>query len=262
MQKSTSIIVVFLCLILFATSISPFYYCAQIDDVINVDNSTYGYFSVDYSYNIGTKMKIGVTFNNKTEYHDYTSGEIFVASFEQGNGDYIISLYENIRGTLYRNITSKQVTVELDNVFSPYLVSTSEITFVTDDVVCLTANDICKDLTNTGDKVRAIYKFIRKNISYDYKLAYNISSGKIAVHHPEAANTLNSGKGICYDFAVLFAVMCRSQGIPCFIEKGYLGSVYHAWNRAYINGQWYGIDSTVPINNYFLNKQTLYGVLY
>lgn len=254
MQKSTSIIVVFLCLILFVTSVSPFYCCAQVDDVINIDNSTYGYFSVDYSYNIGAKMKIGVTFNNKTEYYDYTSGETFIAGFEQGNGNYTISLYENIKENLYRSIASKQVTVELENIFAPYLISTSEVTFSEDDAVYLMANDICKDLTNTDDKVRAIFKFIRKNISYDYKLAYSISSGKITTHHPNAVNTLESEKGICYDFAVLFAAMCRSQGIPCFIEKGYLHDVYHAWNKVYINEKWYGIDTTFPINYYFLNK--------
>ena len=59
--------------------------------------------------------------------------------------------------------------------------------------------------------------------TYDNKLANEITSGKITKYIPDTAATLKGTTGICYDFSSLFAAMCRSQGIPCALTKGYAG---------------------------------------
>ena len=64
---------------------------------------------------------------------------------------------------------------------------------------------------------------------------------------PGASATLSGTKGICYDFASLFAAMCRSQNIPCALTKGYAGSSYHAWNKVNVGGKWYQIDLTYAV---------------
>ena len=41
--------------------------------------------------------------------------------------------------------------------------------------------------------------------------------------------------------------MCRSQGIPCAVAKGYTTGGYHAWNMVYLNDAWVGLDLTASI---------------
>ena len=41
--------------------------------------------------------------------------------------------------------------------------------------------------------------------------------------------------------------MCRSQGIPCAVAKGYLSGGYHAWNMVYVDGVWNAVDMTRSI---------------
>ena len=54
-------------------------------------------------------------------------------------------------------------------------------------------------------------------------------------------------KGICFDYANLFAVMCRYADIPCYIVDGYRcddKSKKHTWNRVYYDDTWWNLDTT------------------
>lgn len=75
---------------------------------------------------------------------------------------------------------------------------------------------------------------------------------------PNTAATLNGTTGMCYDFSSLFAAMCRSEGIPCALTKGYAGSSYHAWNKVNLNGSWYQIDLTYAVTRNVRNAKTLH----
>jgi len=48
---------------------------------------------------------------------------------------------------------------------------------------------------------------------------------------------MDTGKGICLDYASLMTAMLRSQGIPTKLEVGYAGDVYHAWISVYLKEQ-------------------------
>ena len=63
---------------------------------------------------------------------------------------------------------------------------------------------------------------------------------------------------MCYDFSSLFAAMCRSEGIPCALTKGYAGSSYHAWNKVNLNGSWYQIDLTYAVTRNVRNAKALH----
>ena len=86
------------------------------------------------------------------------------------------------------------------------------------------------------------------NFKYDHALAKKIKKGEITNYTPNTKKTLKSKKGICYDLSALYAAMCRSQGIPCTIEKGYVKGTYHAWNKVYVNGKWKKVDITAEIS--------------
>lgn len=118
--------------------------------------------------------------------------------------------------------------------------------------------ELCKNVKTDEEKVVAIYNYMADRYSYDYKLANEITSGKITKYIPDTAATLNGTTGMCYDFSSLFAAMCRSEGIPCALTKGYAGSSYHAWNKVNLNGSWYQIDLTYAVTRNVRNAKTLH----
>lgn len=102
------------------------------------------------------------------------------------------------------------------------------------------------------EKVQSAYTFITENFIYDnnYDCFYQ---------HFDVDKTLRRKTGVCYDFACLFAAICRSQGIPCYVIDGYRRTdplAQHAWNRVYYNGSWWDLDVTNDANP---NNKTPYG---
>ena len=106
--------------------------------------------------------------------------------------------------------------------------------------------------------VTQIYNFVIKNISYDKKKAENVPYG----YTPDPDETLDTGKGICFDYAALMSAMLRSQRIPTKLEVGYSGDVYHAWISCYVDEigwgdniiefdgkNWSIMDPTLAANN-------------
>ena len=88
-----------------------------------------------------------------------------------------------------------------------------------------TGDELVQGITDTIEKVEAIYKYTVDNISYDYQKAKTVKSGYL----PNVDDTLKTQKGICFDYAALMTGMLRSQGVPCKLVVGYAGSAYHAW---------------------------------
>ena len=251
-KNKTHFIKIFLCLIVIIFVFNTGAYSAN-KSIINTDNASKGYFSVYYSTSNPAKIKIAIKTDEEIVYHNYDIGTTSNYAFVQGDGLYTITVYQNIRDNLYRRIASKKVNVELEDELSPYLISTYEITFSKEDDIYKKANELCQNSSNPFRKVTKIRDFISENITYDYNLAEDIKSGKIKTYNPKAVDVLKSKKGICYDYAVLFAAMCRSQDIPCDIVKGYYGDTLHAWNKVYINNRWYYIDASAKIS-YLLKK--------
>lgn len=115
-----------------------------------------------------------------------------------------------------------------------------------------------KECYSDLDVVTQIYNFVIKNISYDKKKAENVPYG----YTPDPDETLDTGKGICFDYAALMSAMLRSQRIPTKLEVGYSGDVYHAWISCYVDEigwvdniiefdgkNWSIMDPTLAANN-------------
>lgn len=215
---------------------------AQAANEIDVSTASAGYFTV--SAESTTRMKVGVTANGATVYYDYTPGNTSSYVFAQGDGRYTVTLFRNISGTKYKKVTSTQVDVRMESELAPYLASTEEITFSETDAVGLKAAELCANAVSDSEKVVAIHNYIAANFTYDYDLAAQIQSGAVKVYTPDTSAVLANQKGICYDMASLFAAMCRSQGVPCAIARGYLDGQSHAWNMVWVDGAWQSMDLT------------------
>lgn len=49
---------------------------------------------------------------------------------------------------------------------------------------------------------------------------------------------------ICHQYADLYMEMCVRSGIPCEVVTGETSGGGHAWNRTYVDGQWFFVDCT------------------
>ena len=105
------------------------------------------------------------------------------------------------------------------------------------------ADEICADSDTDAEKVQAIYNWIIHNFEYDYDY-------HAIIQYFDIQRTLRTHKGVCYDFSNLFAALCRSQNIPCYVVDGkpYDHSLAaHTWNRVYYNDSWWDVDVTNDI---------------
>lgn len=105
------------------------------------------------------------------------------------------------------------------------------------------ADEICGDCDTDEEKVKTIYEWMIHNLEYDYDC-------HLVIQYFNVRKTLSARKGICYDFAHLFAALCRSQNIPCYVVDG---TPYdpemdcHTWNRVYFDGSWWNFDITFDV---------------
>lgn len=138
----------------------------------------------------------------------------------------------------------------------------------------LDIDELSDTLTSTfqydADKVRAIYKWMTLNISFDCKDVWKgvSTAQKIAEKYNDdnddflyelSKKVLRSKKGVCIGYAALFYEICKSAGLKAEIVEGaadentkmieYYRKTYyyypnHAWNKVKINNDWYYIDTT------------------
>ena len=111
------------------------------------------------------------------------------------------------------------------------------------------------------NKAKAIYKWVGSEIVYNDEKANRILNNDLSVKSG-AIPTFNSKSGICFDYACLYAAMCRANNIKVRIitGQGFNGSswVSHAWNQVYIEGEnkWINVDPTFLIGgDYFDSKR-------
>ena len=105
------------------------------------------------------------------------------------------------------------------------------------------ADEICAESDTNAEKVQAIYNWMIANLEYDHDY-------QTLLQYFDVRRTLRTRKGVCYDFANLFAALCRSQNIPCYVVDGtpYDHSTQdHTWNRVYYDGCWWDLDVTNDI---------------
>lgn len=120
------------------------------------------------------------------------------------------------------------------------------------------ANYILSKFSTDDEKVRAVFYWVSNNIDYDLTRALEINL--VENDDDLIKTTLNTKKGICADYALLFAELCRKVNIPSLVVEGYtqklnaLNASSHAWNVALINNTWYLFDPTWAAG-YIRNKK-------
>ncbi|MGI5929502.1 MAG: transglutaminase-like domain-containing protein [Pseudoflavonifractor sp.] len=201
---------------------------------VDASNLALGFVSVSYTGGKNVRIKVQVTKTGGTTYtYDLNNkGTAETFPLTEGDGKYTVKVFENTTGTKYAQAYSCPLELKLTSEFSPFLYPNQYVNFNDNSKVVAKAAELTKGMTTDLDKVTAIYHYVINNITYDYELAATVASGYL----PDVDKILESGKGICFDYAAVMASMLRSQNIPCKLIVGYAGTVYHAWINVYIDG--------------------------
>jgi transglutaminase-like putative cysteine protease len=210
------------------------------DSVYSFGVNDNGYLDVASS-NYGDDMRLLVE-KNENKYYYSLNNSIEAIPLQMGNGNYTIKVLENIKDTRYRVVLKEEVSLKESKDNRCFLSSSQPIYWDKSQRVLDIGGKIIKDEDTDIEKTKKIYNYIIKNIEYDDNKINFLKTNYV----PDIDKTLESNKGICYDYAAAFAGLLRSLDIPTKLVKGYKDDLdsYHAWNEVFIDGKWHIIDTT------------------
>lgn len=195
---------------------------------IDASNSSDGYIMVNYK-GTNPKVKLQMTGSNGVTYTYNLHGGYETFPLSAGSGAYKVAVYENVSGNQYATAMSQTIEANITNTFGPYLYPNQYVDFNASSQVVAKAQQLAESCSTDLDVVTKIYNYVT-TITYDHSKANTVQSGYV----PDVDAILQSGTGICLDYAAVMASMLRSQNIPTRLEVGYAGSAYHAWISTYI----------------------------
>ncbi len=134
---------------------------------------------------------------------------------------------------------------------------------------------IIDDGMNDYQKTHAIVDWLSANVTYNWDLADELSKASsssdnynkyYAYRELYLEGAILDGLAVCNGYAKAVSLLCGIEGIQCYKIKGASGSgsglppnrVYpqHAWNKVYIGGSWYVLDSTWANEKYQFEGST------
>lgn len=191
----------------------------------------------------GKKIKVMIEKgSSKYTYNLSSKGEVEYFPLQMGNGEYKISVLENVSGTKYSFLDTTKVSLNLSDPNLVYLNSVQNIRWNENYSAIKHGKKLSGNEPSMDKKMGTLYNYVVKNYKYDYDKIPKLTTD----YNPDIEATYQEKKGICYDYSALMAGMQRSQGLPTKLVKGYAAGVegYHAWNEVLINGNWVVVDTT------------------
>ena len=195
--------------------------------VVDYSNASDGYVMAKFIEKIELQARVLITVPDETQYiyRLVPGGDFEVLPLSGGDGGYTIEVLEEVEDMLYAHVLTVTLDVALDNEFAPFLRPNQYVNYSRDSAVVRKAAGLTEGVDDAMEKIEAVYNFVITNIIYDEHLAAIVQSGYI----PDVDAVLQSGRGICFDFAAVMTAMLRSQSIPTRMVLGYTGGAYHAW---------------------------------
>lgn len=114
------------------------------------------------------------------------------------------------------------------------------------DEIYTEARTVLSRIVNDGmedyEKARAIYDWLVMNVTYDQQVLIDNINIPEAIKYDAfyLEGVFGSGRAVCDGISKAMTLLCRIEGVPCVRVVG----TDHAWNKLYINGNWYVADAT------------------
>jgi len=116
--------------------------------------------------------------------------------------------------------------------------------------IAAAAKEITAGTATDKDKAKALYVWVGSQVAYDWHKA-NLYEQKGIWEEQKPEQTFTTKKGVCIDYARLYAVMARSVGLSVKVVTGVGydgegGYGPHAWNEVYLTegNRWVPLDCT------------------
>ena len=226
--------------------------------VIDYSNTADGYVMVQYTAQTDKRLKAQVAGPTTTYSYNLEVGKWAAFPLSDGNGDYKVTVYENVSDNKYSAVVSVSFSIALEDEFAPFLRPNQYVDYAEAKNTLAKAEELTKDLEDPLKMVAAVYDYVVTNFKYDKNRAKTVKSGYL----PDLDDVLEKKEGICFDYAAVMTAMLRSQGVPCKLVVGYAGKTYHAWisvwseKEGWIDGavffdgsKWQRMDPTYASSN-------------
>jgi hypothetical protein len=195
------------------------------------------------------KIKLLVTGADKQVWYEVklSNGKFDEEIWFDSQGKYTVKVMVNEYGRKYSY--GPGITIENTKKLDKHLIPAKHIES-SEDIIIGTAKEITENCGSDLEKARAIYDWVIYNIEYDLEKLARQNKG-LYDNQYGAVNTLNTKKGVCYDYSTLIAALARSLGIRAKVAEGDLNQGrlkgFHAWNELYISesDRWINIDAAL-----------------
>lgn len=201
-------------------------------DTISIDasNSGEGYVMVKYA-GASEQVRLQITIPGGTVYtYALAIGQYETFPLTGGNGSYHMDVLEHAYDDMYALAFSQDLEVTLNDEFKPFLYPNQYAWYTQESRAVQYGIELSDQSADDLGYVENVYRYVIENITYDKEKAENVRPNYL----PDIDETMDTGKGICFDYASLMTAMLRSQGIPTRLEIGYSGEAYHAWISVYL----------------------------
>ena len=207
--------------------------------------------SVGVSYKGDKRAKLIIEKDDAKFTYDLNSkGVREYYGLQLGDGIYKLKVYSHVRDTLYKLEQDTRVDVRFLHKNSVFLSSVQNINWNSDSAAVKLAEKLTKGTEGSRAKTAALWSHFLGGYRYDFEKIPTMTG----TYLPAVDRTYSEKKGVCYDFASMYAAMLRSQGIPTKLVTGYMvghenPDQYHAWNEVWIDSEkrWIVIDVTNDI---------------
>ncbi|WP_244835402.1 transglutaminase-like domain-containing protein [Clostridium sp. BJN0001] len=122
------------------------------------------------------------------------------------------------------------------------------------------AKTLVSNYNTDREKAKKLYTWVGSNIKYDDSKAQQVINSE-DVKDSGAISAFETRKGICFDYACLYAAMSKAVGLKVRVITGQANNgqqfISHAWNEVYLNDEkkWIKVDPTFYSGgNYFDNS--------
>ena len=203
-----------------------------------------GYFMAAIQKPSSHRLKLRVVKDGETLTYDLNSnGDYEVFPLQLGNGNYEVSLYENVSGKKYSQEGKISLSVRMRLPGVCFLYPNQYVHYTQLSEAVAKAGELCAG-KSAKEAYTIICDFMKNNFVYDYIKAVTVQAGQL----PEIDKSYANHMGVCQDLSAVMVCMLRTQGIPSRLIIGYADNQYHAWTMTKLGSSDEFFDPTAALN--------------
>lgn len=206
----------------------------QANAIVDYSNASLGYVGAKRFTQEDIKIKLQIVKDGETYNYDISTFDYMSYPLQMGSGNYLIKIMRQVKDDSYALMASTTIQVQLQDDVYPYLYPNQIVYFTPDSPVVQKAFELVSNDTNDIQRIYSIYEYVINTISYDDDRALAVTNQFVL---PDINRTLETKKGICFDYAALLAAMLRSQQIPTRLITGYTEKEYHSWVEIWMENE-------------------------